>query len=134
MNLEGQLATGLKRGFHRAGAETQRGKIKDWIWGGSNRKHHPPPGDRTLSLSAPPRLRVEHSAVSWQHLGLARTLRFSKNQSSPVTIMSTMSTAASNPEITAELIQTRIAHINWFHQIDLGHGVVTPGDCNSRQK
>jgi tRNA (mo5U34)-methyltransferase len=45
-----------------------------------------------------------------------------------------MPTATSNPEITAQLIQDRIARINWFHQIDLGYGVTTPGDCNSQQK
>lgn len=49
-------------------------------------------------------------------------------------MMSRMSTATSNPEITANLIKDRIAHINWFHQMDLGRGVTTPGDCNSQQK
>jgi tRNA (mo5U34)-methyltransferase len=49
-------------------------------------------------------------------------------------MMSIMSTATSNPEVTAELIRNRIADINWFHQIDLGHGVVTPGDCDSQRK
>jgi tRNA (mo5U34)-methyltransferase len=39
-----------------------------------------------------------------------------------------------NAENTAQLIRSRIAHINWFHQIDLGHGVTTPGDCKSQQK
>jgi hypothetical protein len=34
----------------------------------------------------------------------------------------------------AHLIQSKIAPIQWFHRIDLGHGVVTPGDDNSPRK
>jgi hypothetical protein len=49
-------------------------------------------------------------------------------------MMATMSTATSHPEITAEFIRNRIARIKWFHQIDLGHGILTPGDGKNRQK
>ncbi len=34
----------------------------------------------------------------------------------------------------AQFIQSKIASIQWFHRIDLGHGVVTPGDDNSPRK
>lgn len=36
--------------------------------------------------------------------------------------------------MTANEIQDRISRINWFHTIDLGHGVVTPGDDDSPNK
>jgi tRNA (mo5U34)-methyltransferase len=35
---------------------------------------------------------------------------------------------------SAELIASRIKSINWFHRIDLGHGIVTPGDDDSPRK
>lgn len=34
----------------------------------------------------------------------------------------------------AQAIQNRIAHINWFHQIDLGHGVITSGNRRTQQE
>jgi tRNA (mo5U34)-methyltransferase len=36
--------------------------------------------------------------------------------------------------MTAEQTRKSISHINWFHRIDLGHGVVTPGDDDSSSK
>jgi tRNA (mo5U34)-methyltransferase len=36
--------------------------------------------------------------------------------------------------MTKELIQTEVAKINWFHQVDLGHGIVTPGVDDSQTK
>jgi len=36
--------------------------------------------------------------------------------------------------MTRDEIQNRISHINWFHTIDLGSGVVTPGDDDSPAK
>lgn len=36
--------------------------------------------------------------------------------------------------MTADEIQNRISRINWFHTIDLGRGVVTPGDDDSPRK
>lgn len=36
--------------------------------------------------------------------------------------------------MTADDIRGRISQINWFHTIDLGNGVVTPGDDDSPKK
>src|SRR5215471_8503954 len=36
--------------------------------------------------------------------------------------------------MTAAEIRSQISHINWFHTIDLGHGVVTPGEDDSPAK
>lgn len=36
--------------------------------------------------------------------------------------------------MTAEEIRTRISHVSWFHTIELGSGVVTPGDDDSPAK
>ncbi|MBI2925411.1 MAG: hypothetical protein HYY24_06870 [Verrucomicrobia bacterium] len=33
-----------------------------------------------------------------------------------------------------ETLRKEVARIRWHHQIDLGHGVVTPGYDNSRKK
>jgi tRNA (mo5U34)-methyltransferase len=35
---------------------------------------------------------------------------------------------------SAELIASRIRPINWFHRIDLGQGMITPGDDDSARK
>lgn len=36
--------------------------------------------------------------------------------------------------MTAEEIKAEVERINWFHQIDLGHGIVTPGVDESAKK
>jgi tRNA (mo5U34)-methyltransferase len=41
---------------------------------------------------------------------------------------------STQPDIAADTIRAQIANINWFHRINLGQGVITPGDDDSPRK